>query len=285
MTLVLIFVTFFAAFITGGMGYGFSSITVPVALLYVTTRVLNPALVIVEVGINFYAMILNRKYLRGVSKKLIYLLLGIVPAIAIGSSLLRTIDSSMLKIATLVILAPLIILQGFGFRRPIKIERPIGALFGFMTGFLYSLTTISGPPLVILLNNEGYAKNEFKAAMSLIRGLESILTAIVYLYFGFFNFESLEVLKIIIPCALIGVPLGSFVIGKLKSDNFRRVCISLDCWLIAFGLYKILEANHFTTKVLNIIICLTIVLTDAVSAYFHISQRRATTKAPAQILK
>ena len=38
-------ITFLAAIVNGALGYGFSSITVPVALLFLTNRILNPALV------------------------------------------------------------------------------------------------------------------------------------------------------------------------------------------------------------------------------------------------
>ena len=43
-------ITLLAATVNGALGYGFSSITVPVALLYLTNRVLNPAMVVVEVA-------------------------------------------------------------------------------------------------------------------------------------------------------------------------------------------------------------------------------------------
>jgi hypothetical protein len=43
--LALIGITLFAATVNGALGYGFSSLTVPVALLFLTNRVLNPALV------------------------------------------------------------------------------------------------------------------------------------------------------------------------------------------------------------------------------------------------
>ena len=43
--LPLIAITFGAAIVNGALGYGFSSITVPIALLFLTNRVLNPALV------------------------------------------------------------------------------------------------------------------------------------------------------------------------------------------------------------------------------------------------
>src|SRR6266487_3265321 len=47
--LVLILITLVAGTVNGALGSGFSSITVPVALLFYANRVLNPALVWVEV--------------------------------------------------------------------------------------------------------------------------------------------------------------------------------------------------------------------------------------------
>ena len=47
-------VTLLAAVVNGGLGYGFSSITVPVALIFYANRILNPALVLVEVALNGY---------------------------------------------------------------------------------------------------------------------------------------------------------------------------------------------------------------------------------------
>ena len=53
-------ITLVAATINGALGYGFSSITVPLALLFLTNRVLNPALVLVEVVLNGWALWVNR---------------------------------------------------------------------------------------------------------------------------------------------------------------------------------------------------------------------------------
>jgi uncharacterized membrane protein YfcA len=58
---VLVLNTFVAATVNGALGYGFSSITVPVALLFYTNRILNPALVLVELVINGYVLCINRK--------------------------------------------------------------------------------------------------------------------------------------------------------------------------------------------------------------------------------
>ena len=49
-----------------------------------------------------------------------------------------------------------------------------------MLGVLYSVTTISGPPLALLFNNQGLVKDQFRAGLALVRVAESCLTAIVY---------------------------------------------------------------------------------------------------------
>jgi len=43
--IVLAAIALLAAFVNGAIGYGFSSLTVPVALVFLTNRILNPAIV------------------------------------------------------------------------------------------------------------------------------------------------------------------------------------------------------------------------------------------------
>ena len=56
----LVLITLIAAIVNGALGYGFSSITVPIALLFLANRVLNPALVLIEVVLNAYVLWNNR---------------------------------------------------------------------------------------------------------------------------------------------------------------------------------------------------------------------------------
>src|SRR6476619_5846778 len=55
----LVAITLFAATVNGALGYGFSSITVPLALLFLSNRVLNPALVLIEVALNAYVLMVD----------------------------------------------------------------------------------------------------------------------------------------------------------------------------------------------------------------------------------
>ena len=50
--LVVFAIALFAATVNGALGYGFSSLTVPVALSFFSNKVLSPALVLVELVIS-----------------------------------------------------------------------------------------------------------------------------------------------------------------------------------------------------------------------------------------
>lgn len=238
--IVLLGITLFAAFVNGALGYGFSSLTVPVALLFYTNRILNPALVVIEVFINIFVLFMNRDSVPAVWKRVYPILIGLLPGIAVGSYLLASLHPGWIKFVTYTVLLPLILVQAAGLRRPIRSERLLGVPFGTGLGFLYSVTTVSGPPLAILFNNQGLVKKEFRAGLGLIRVAESSLTAIVYYQLGLFVGESQGIFWSIVPSVIVGIPLGAFLIRRLDAETFRRICMSFDAWVVGFGLSRVL---------------------------------------------
>jgi uncharacterized protein len=239
-TIVLIGITFGAALVNGAIGYGFSSLTVPIALLFLTNRLLNPALVLVELFINLYSLVINRSSVRTVWPRVWPIIVGLLPGVVLGSYLLASIHPGWTKFATYAFLLPIILAQAAGLRRAIHSEKLIGVPFGTGLGFLYSVTTISGPPLAVLFNNQGLVKSDFRAALALIRVAESSLTAVAYMHLGLFTAESLSIAYSIAPGVLIGLPLGAFLIARVDADTFRRVCISFDVWIVGFGLARVM---------------------------------------------
>lgn len=238
--IALIAITFGAAFVNGALGYGFSSLTVPVGLLFYSNRILNPALVLIEVFINFYVLVINWASVPRIWKRVLPILVGLLPGIAAGSYLLASIHPNWLKLGTYALLLPLILFQAGGVRRPIRAEKLIGVPFGAGLGFLYSVTTISGPPLAMLFNNQGLVKRDFRAGLGLIRVVESTLTAVAYYFIGLFTVQTFGLVWTIVPSVLIGIPLGAWLIRRLDSETFRRICMSFDVWVVGFGLAKVL---------------------------------------------
>ena len=273
--IVLAVLTLFAATVNGAIGYGFSSLTVPLALLFYANRILNPAVVIIEVFINWYVLFINLNGVPSVWKRVFPILIGLLPGIAIGASVLASLEPGWIKFGTYTVILPLILIQAAGWRRPIQSTWMTGLPFGTALGILYSVTTISGPPLAILFNNQGLVKNEFRAGLALVRVVESSVTAIAYFYLGLFVAESGELLLIIIPSVVVGIPLGAYLFRRVDAETFRRICMSFDAWVVAFGLSRVLIELNMLESPWSYSVMVVTILIDVYLLYNFFARKSA----------
>jgi len=267
-------IALFAAFVNGALGYGFSSLSVPVALVFYTNRVLNPAVVIIEVFLNLYVVFINLSGVRTVWKRVVPIVVGLLPGIAVGALMLASIDPGWIKFGTYAVILPLILLQAAGFRRPIRSTWLVGVPFGSALGVLYSVTTISGPPLAILFNNQGLVKTEFRAGLALVRVAESSITAFMYYQLGLFITAYQSVLLVLIPSVVLGVPLGAYFIRRLEPETFRRICMSFDAWVVGFGFSRVVLDLHLVAGPWAYSIMAAAVLIDAYLLYAFFTARK-----------
>lgn len=279
---VLILITLFAAIVNGGLGYGFSSLTMPVALVFYTNRLLNPAMVLVEVCVNIYVLVINRKSLREVWPRVYPIAIGIPLGVAIGSFLLTSVSPGWVKFFTYTLLLPMILIQAAGIRRPIRNERKIGGPFGVGIGFLYSLTTISGPPLAVFFNNQGLVKRDFRAALGLIRTVESAVTGVAYVWLGLYSAESFRILLTILPSVVIGIPVGVFLIRNMNTETFRRICMTFDVWVVGFGLSRVFIELKLLPSPWAYGVMATALIIDAWLLYVYFSDPQRIQTAPAE---
>src|SRR5215469_4591769 len=268
-------IALFAAFINGALGYGFSSLTVPMALVFYTNRILNPAVVLVEVVTNFYVLFINLSGVAAVWKKVVPIVTGLLPGIGIGALVLASLQPGWIKLGTYTLILPLILVQAAGWRRPIRQTWLVDLPFGTALGILYSVTTISGPPFAILFNNQGLVKTEFRAGLALVRVAESSVTAVVYYHLGLFVAESENILLLFIPSVLVGVPFGAYVIRRLDAETFRRICMSFDAWVVGFGFSRVLiELNLMESPWAYSVMAITIFI-DAYLLYIFFTVQRS----------
>jgi len=275
-------ITFAAAFVNGALGYGFSSITVPLALLFTTSRVLNPALVLVELVLNGYVLFVNRAALPDVRRRMTPVAIGLLPGIAVGTLAVAAIHPDWLKLWTFALLLPLILLQAAGVRRPIAGERRWSLPFGAGVGALYSLTTISGPPLALFLNNQGLARRQFRASLGFIRVFEAALTAAAYWYAGLFTREALALTPLMIPGLVVGVPLGAWAIRTVPAEPFRRICMSFDAWVVGFGISTMLRLLGIVDGPQAYAVLAAVAAVDTVLLYRFFTRGRGATRLVAE---
>ena len=240
----LALISFAAAVVNGALGYGFSSIAVPLALLVVDHRALNPALVLLELALNAYVAWTSRAALARVRGAATLVVVGLVPGISLGALALTHAGGAWLKLATFAVLLPLVLLQSAGFRRARRAGAPAALAFGAGLGALYGATTISGPPLSMFFGGQGYAKEEFRAIVGAIRFAAAIVAAMLYANAGVISRESLGVIAIMLPGVAIGLPVGAWVVRRVREETFRRASLSFDALVIALGLSLSLRLLH-----------------------------------------
>jgi uncharacterized membrane protein YfcA len=239
--LIVIVVAFVAAMVTGALGYGFSSITVPIALLFIPSRTLAPALVLLELATNLLGLVMHRREVPGVFRRMLPLLIGLLPGVGLGAWVLSASSGTPLKVATYAVLLPLVVAQTAGLRWPLRREKTAAVPAGFLVGALYSATTISGPPIALFLNNQGLAQTQFRAAIYLIRVVESATTTLAYLCLGLFVTPALGLAGTLTPSLVLGLPVGILLLRRVDAESFRRLSMAASAAIIAFGLARALQ--------------------------------------------
>jgi hypothetical protein len=265
-----------AAVVNGALGHGFSSMTVPAALLFTTGRTLNPALVLVELVLNGHVLLASRAALPAVWRRVLPLVIGLVPGVGLGAGFLRTADPAWVKLAAFGALLPLVLLQAAGFRHPVRAERAAAATLGLGVGALYAVTTVSGPPLALAFNNQGLVQREFRAALALVRMAEGVLTAAAYLALGLYAASTPRLVLAMLPGVGLGVPLGAALARRLEPEAFRRLCMSFDAWIVGFGLSRLLADLGLLEPLGAHALLAAVILLDAALLYRFYRGRRAT---------
>lgn len=253
---VLIFfalVSLGASFVNGAIGYGYSSISTPLALLVLVNKIVNPAYVLLEAMVNtVMAIISGKKNLQATFRRTLPIMLAVAPGAILGSIILKELSTTAPNYAKFIVYAailPLILLQTAGVSKAIKRETAAGVPLGFGIGLLYSITTISGPPIALFWNNQGLKKDEFKAAIAQVRITESYITCISYYLLGLFSATStgwfgtvtpMQLFEVIAPPVLVGLPLGVLVVRRMNVDTFPRIAMTFNALIVDYGLTRVL---------------------------------------------
>jgi uncharacterized membrane protein YfcA len=277
-TIWLAVLAFGAATINGAIGYGFSSIVTPIAVIWYSNKVLNPALVIVELVVNVTLLIRERKYIRATFSRASPIATTLLPGVVLGTLGLTYLAVNDVKVAVYATLLPLAVIQLLGLKRPFKNERRGGLAIGPGIGFLYALTTISGPPLAIFLRNQGLSKEEFRCTIAQIRVAESGLTLATYsLFTVFFGANllaapSVALLPYLFIPVLIGVPLGALLLRSISKDTFLRLVMAADGLIVSFGLSQVMAKLKWISSQTSYLVM--VVLFAIIGALTYVSLTR-----------
>jgi uncharacterized protein len=272
--LVLLVMALAAALTNGAVGYGFSTLFTPVAVLFISNKVLNPALILVELAVNVSLLYRERAVIPLTWRRSLPVIAGLAPGVVVGTVALTYLSALNVRIVLYAMLLPFTLLQILGLRRPVRKEKTWSPVLGSGIGFLYALTTISGPPLAAFWNNQNMGKNEFRCTVAQIRVAEASITAVTYLGVtllypqqALFTAQSLSLVPVLAVPVAIGVPVGVLVFRSLSKARFLRIVAAVDSGLITFGLLAAISSEKWINSQAQYLLFTLIVATLAVLVY------------------
>lgn len=213
-------VVFIGATVKGATGFGFALVSSPILVL-----MLDPKLVVavsVPIQLAMDTLILSRVWRHVEPRKVIPIVLTGAIGVPLGNFVILVVSSDTLRLIvfSLVILFSIILITGFTVR--INRERTAGGIAGLFAGVLYSSTSMSGPPMVLFMVNQGWSRETFRSSLSLVSVCLETLTVISLSASGVITAQSLKLDLVLIPTVLICFLLAMKLLTKLNPQRFRK---------------------------------------------------------------
>ncbi|QCT03382.1 hypothetical protein E6C60_2670 [Paenibacillus algicola] len=149
-----------AGFIQGLTSFGFALITLPFLAQLVPLTEAVPLVVILSLCTNLVIFTQTRDFID--LRSIWLLILCSVLAAPLGTKLLLVVEAGLLKAVSgaVIVVAAGLLLAGRSY--PIQRERLGMVPVGILTGLLNGSISMSGPPVVLFLSNQGVDKQVFE---------------------------------------------------------------------------------------------------------------------------
>ncbi len=231
-------VIFSASCVQGMTSFGFSLLAVPLLGLFMPLSTVVPMLVIFSMLMNFMILI-KLKSKPDFSAIGVILVTGML-ATPIGANLLKSGNPNILKftVGLVIFISGVFMFKGYKIEMKNKLISFLTT--GFMSGVLNGSISMSGPPVVLFMANEGVEKSQFRANLTSYFFILNVITVGVFYFNGQLGGEVLKISAILFPALVIGVASGVGLGNNTNEEKFRTYTIFL---IMAMGLLSIVSSK------------------------------------------
>jgi len=235
---VLVAVSLFAAFTQGVTGFGSSLVAVPLLSLVLPLRVVVPLTILNGVVITSYLSF--RMWPHVDRRKILPLVVGCLPGVAVGAWLLDHLDPVYLRTALGVILIAYSLFS-LSRRRPAwRLSPAWGPLAGFTTGLIGAALSAGGPPAIVYTTLTGWGKDDIKATLSGFFTFTGASIALAHWLTGLTTGVVLRYWLIGLPAVVAGVLVGARVYDRIDGRRYLRLVLLC---LFVMGLFFLLPMS------------------------------------------
>ena len=216
---------FVGSVVQGCAGFAFSLVAAPLLLFVLSQQEVIPILVLISMALNLMVLRDCGRHLN--FKKILPILVGGVISLPLGIHILTVLDPGLFKISVGVFIVTVALVMMSGWRRPLPPSLwsliPIGLISGVLNGSL----SMSGPPVVLFLNNQGTGKEEFRANLAGYFLSLNVFTVAMYMVKGVMNVKILTTTALYFPVLLVGTWIGIKVSHIMPENLFRKFTLGL----------------------------------------------------------
>lgn len=204
----------------GSVGFGFAMVAAPLLMLIDVSFVPGPV-ILAAFFTALWVGIRDRK--SGTIKTVKWAIFGRMIGNLAGAALVAYLSQDKFTIifGILVIIAVLISLSGIDVK--INISNLLAA--GFLSGFMGTTVSISGPPMALLFQNE--KGPNFRGMMAIFFMIGIMLSIPSLMIMGVFGLQEFLQGLILLPGTLLGVLLSKFLISRLDRHSIRPYVLGL----------------------------------------------------------
>ncbi len=221
--LIAMIIMFFAGMMQGLAGFGFSLVSVPILIMLIEPTLMAPMIIIHSIVINFALFLKIRQDAE--LKRIWPLIVAGIAGLPFGVLLLLAIDPQSFKLIIGIFIVLFGIAYLMDFRKELKNEKLTFMPVGFISGVLNSSITLSGPPVIFCLTNQGVEKKIFRANMISYFLFLNLATIPFFIWKGIFTGEVVNFSLILLPGMILGAGIGSILVTKVCERTFRNIAL------------------------------------------------------------
>ena len=220
-------ICFFSGILSGMAGFGALIIMIPALLLMMGADAAIPLGVFCGIATQSFNTFFFRRHIR--KESLGRLLIGCLPGVWLGSSLLLHMPEALLRLAMGVLLMCYVLWSVFGKLPPPS--RPPAAIWAYAAGFCCgafgSAFGINGPPAVVYATRTNWSPQEIRAFLGVFCGTLFVITATTMLARGMVKPEVAVLALFAIPSCLAGNYCGWRITGRMRVEQYMRLLFLL----------------------------------------------------------
>ena len=224
-----------AGFIQGLTGFGMGLAAMPLLCLFLEVQTAVPLVTLSSVVITTILAVQLRTDIS--FSRIAPFCLAAVPGILLGATILKSADSTIMRMLLGLLLIFYSLYSLIASPRPLSLPRFSAWPIGFMAGLMGASLSTGGPPIIIYTTLTDWSKDQIKATLTGFFMFSSITSATTHAVTGITTLQTLIYFSVSVPFLLVGVFVGSSVYRRLPSDTYRRVIL---LGLILMGLIMII---------------------------------------------